>query len=335
MAEGDSGRVSRPKTPAGSSAEHQSCSADQSCAAAQYPSAALRDHAAQCRTVASLDPRARSCPAQASPAVQPHLLAQPDPTGGPQAAPVIRRASVEDIAAIQKVANETWADTYENVIPPDSQARILSRAYSRQSLTASICRGQAFLVAEERGEITGYVDVDFDGTQFNLHRLYVLPTSQRSGLGRRLLSEAVRALAPSFIPPNERWMTGTESGRGSHGAPDAGCGRVVRPVETPAVGPTGTDAAPRIGVRATNPTFPTSSAPVSAGTYRLVAHVERDNPKARKFYSKMGFSEDKEENVVIGGITLPLICISVEISVPAGKEGSAGPMKPAVLGGSA
>lgn len=45
----------------------------------------------------------------------------------------------------------------------------------------------------------------------------------------------------------------------------------------------------------------------------LVAHVERDNPKARAFYRKMGFAEGEEEIVVIGGISLPVIRISMTI----------------------
>ena len=45
----------------------------------------------------------------------------------------------------------------------------------------------------------------------------------------------------------------------------------------------------------------------------IVAHVERDNPRARAFYRKMGFIEGDEEIVVIGGISLPVIRISMTI----------------------
>jgi len=171
---------------------------------------------------------------------------------------IVRRATVSDIPSIQEIARVTWADTYRGIIPEEAQAKVLARAYSTESLSTSISRSQAFLVAEVRQAaaeapvLAGYVDIDFDGKQLNLHRLYVLPQHQRTGLGRRLLDKAV-ALA-------------------------AGC---------------------------------TSSAP----DLRLVAHVEKDNHKARAFYKKVGFVEDEEEIVVIGGVHLPVIRISRPVEV--------------------
>lgn len=183
----------------------------------------------------------------------------------------IRRALDDDIPAIQRIAADTWADTYNNVIPPDVQAKVLAKAYSRESLAVSVSRDQAFLVAELGGALVGYADMGFDGAKLTLHRLYVLPACQGSGLGRALLSAAVASFAPGFIPPNERWI-----------------GNVTAT-------PTSVDAPPE------------------TRTLVLTAHVERDNPKARAFYAKMGFSEDKEEIAVIGGITLPLIRVSVRL----------------------
>jgi ribosomal protein S18 acetylase RimI-like enzyme len=165
----------------------------------------------------------------------------------------IRSASTADIPSIQSIARRTWADTYRGTIEPDAQAAVLDRAYSKESLEASIGRGQAFLVAEVRDpspSIAGFVDMDFDGRQVNLHRLYVLPEHQRLGLGRRLLEAAIDRIR----------------------------GGLSRDVVVP-----------------------------------LVAHVERDNPKARAFYRKAGFTEGEEEIVVIGGISLPVIRISMTI----------------------
>ncbi|MGE5579493.1 MAG: GNAT family N-acetyltransferase [Bacillota bacterium] len=195
----------------------------------------------------------------------------------------VRAATLSDIPFIQDIARRTWTDTYRGVIAEDAQAAVLGRAYSKEALTVSIGRGQAFLVAEVCGgqavpsdpavdgdstvdsvptvhcsndRLAGYVDVDYDGRQANLHRLYVLPEYQRLGLGKRLLQEAV--------------------------------------AQTLARLPAG------------------SSCP-------LVAYVERDNTRARAFYKKMGFAEGEEEIVIIGGISLPVIRISMTV----GGDGSA------------
>ena len=171
----------------------------------------------------------------------------------------IRAANVSDIPSIQDIARITWVDTYRGVIPEDAQAAVLNQAYSKEALSISIGRNQAFLVAEvreapgaESATLAAYVDVDFDGQQMNLHRLYVLPQYQRLGLGQRLFEAAIQStLGRMYERPDE---------------------------------------------------------PI-----RIVAHVERDNPRARTFYRKMGFIEGDEEIVVIGGISLPVIRISMTI----------------------
>ena len=41
----------------------------------------------------------------------------------------------------------------------------------------------------------------------------------------------------------------------------------------------------------------------------VVATVERDNPKTRSFYGKMGFTEETVTSVNMGGVELPVIYI--------------------------
>jgi ribosomal protein S18 acetylase RimI-like enzyme len=48
---------------------------------------------------------------------------------------------------------------------------------------------------------------------------------------------------------------------------------------------------------------------VSATPKVVVATVERDNPKARSFYRKMGFTEESLTSVDMGGVELPVIYI--------------------------
>jgi len=54
-----------------------------------------------------------------------------------------------------------------------------------------------------------------------------------------------------------------------------------------------------------------------AGPLLLVAHVQRDNAKARAFYKKVGFTEGEEKTMAIGGASLPVIEISMTLGVPS------------------
>ena len=200
----------------------------------------------------------------------------------------IRDAKEPDIPAIQDIARLTWADTYRDVIPEDAQAAVLDRAYSKESLAVSIGRNQAFLVAEvgsthaeNSRSLAGYIDLDFGGRQMNLHRLYILPEYQRLGLGRKLLQAAIaRAISRAIARGTAQMSSATTS----------------TPAETDSVADK-----------------PGSPSPSPSPSCLLVAHVERDNPKARAFYKKMGFAEDEEEIVVIGGVSLPVVRISMTV----------------------
>lgn len=203
--------------------------------------------------------------------------------------PVIRRATNKDISLIRDMAVRTWRDTYSGVIPEESQDSILNVAYSMSSLLRSI-RMDAFLIAEVDGEPGGFADLGMraDGTLV-LHRLYVLPQAQRMGMGAALLTAAItRMLGPAFkiVPPVYETMAGRRLQAGEaleSAATGHQSAAFVIPVHIPGY------------------------------QYPLIATVEKDNPKGRAFYRKMGFAEGKEETVDLAGVPLPLVNIIASV----------------------
>jgi ribosomal protein S18 acetylase RimI-like enzyme len=107
---------------------------------------------------------------------------------------IIRRMLPHDTAGVQRVARETWAATYREIIPDEVQARFLERAYSDESLRRRREQG-LMLVAEEHGAIVGFANAVQTGDhEADLAAIYVLPEAQGGGIGSRLLDAALQAL---------------------------------------------------------------------------------------------------------------------------------------------
>jgi GNAT superfamily N-acetyltransferase len=51
-----------------------------------------------------------------------------------------------------------------------------------------------FLVAEENGELVGIASINRTGSLAELHKLYVVPSHRRKGIGNALLQQAVKRL---------------------------------------------------------------------------------------------------------------------------------------------
>lgn len=162
----------------------------------------------------------------------------------------IRKATEEDIPMIEHLAEIIWADTYAGIISEEEQRLILDDSYSRESLKRSISEN-VFLVAEDAGQPIGFVDMGVCGAVLYLHRLYVLPSVQKRGVGKRLLLEAISHSMARFS-----WhLDGVE-------APQA-----------------------------------------------VVATVDIRNHNARAAYAKMGFEEEYETWLPMGGIMTRVIYI--------------------------
>lgn len=110
---------------------------------------------------------------------------------------VIRHAESGDIDAIRRVARQSWAEAYANVIPPNTQRELLDAWYSPEALAQAIeAERSAFWVAEVRGEVVGFAQVAHtSSTLVSLTRIYLLPGEQHKGLGTRLVAAATAELA--------------------------------------------------------------------------------------------------------------------------------------------
>jgi len=106
---------------------------------------------------------------------------------------LIRAMKLDDIAAVQQIAKISWNDTYEGIIPIDVQNLFIERAYSNAMMMKRLEKTSVY-VAEHGDTVVGFANftrVDEDGDA-ELTAIYMLPSYQRLGYGKRLLEEGLQ-----------------------------------------------------------------------------------------------------------------------------------------------
>jgi len=125
----------------------------------------------------------------------------------------VRRATVDDAALIAQVRIDSWRAAYRGMIPDayldgmkvEDSTRMWTRVLDAASDAACT------FVAEVEGELVGFAagitlaerKLDFDA---ELTALYVLPSAQRAGIGRRLLTEVAATLGAAGAPNMLVWV---------------------------------------------------------------------------------------------------------------------------------
>jgi GNAT superfamily N-acetyltransferase len=108
---------------------------------------------------------------------------------------IIRKAAVKDLGTIQKIAKESWNDTYRGLIPEDIQERFLGEAYADELMPVRLER-TLLLVAENDGKLVGFANASQKEGIGNLHAIYLLPVAKGRGIGSQLLESLFAELGP-------------------------------------------------------------------------------------------------------------------------------------------
>lgn len=129
----------------------------------------------------------------------------------------VRRATVDDAALIAQVRIDSWRAAYRGMMPDayldgmkvDDSTRMWTRVLSAASDAA--CTFVAEIGEGNDRELVGFAagitlaerKLDFDA---ELTALYVLPSAQRAGIGRRLLTEVAASLGAAGAPNMLVWV---------------------------------------------------------------------------------------------------------------------------------
>lgn len=103
---------------------------------------------------------------------------------------IIRIATEIDIPLITELAEKTWWPSYSSIISDEQISFMLEDMYSAESLQKQMNSGIEFLIAERENIGIGFAAyslIDTDNQVFKLHKLYVLPSEQGLGTGKKLI----------------------------------------------------------------------------------------------------------------------------------------------------
>jgi GNAT superfamily N-acetyltransferase len=102
------------------------------------------------------------------------------------------KAGLDDLLKIQKIAYETWPNTFGQIISKEQLNYMLYLIYNKDSLKEQIIhKGHNFILAEEDIHSLGFTsyEIFFNSEPvLMIHKIYILPSAQGFGIGTKFLN---------------------------------------------------------------------------------------------------------------------------------------------------
>ena len=103
----------------------------------------------------------------------------------------ILTATENELPIVQRIANETWPDTFGSILSKAQIVYMIDQMYNLDSLAEQIHKkGHVFLLAKMGAEHVGYVSYELNhksAAKTKIHKLYLLPSAQGQGIGKQLI----------------------------------------------------------------------------------------------------------------------------------------------------
>ncbi|MBD7908503.1 GNAT family N-acetyltransferase [Sporosarcina gallistercoris] len=112
----------------------------------------------------------------------------------------IRKCNLKDVHELQKIAYETFEETFGPQNSPENLKAYLEKSFTVEQLEKEVAEPNSqFFFLYKSGEIAGYLKVNTGGAQtesmgeetLEIERIYVRQAFQKKGLGRYLLEKAI------------------------------------------------------------------------------------------------------------------------------------------------
>mgnify|MGYP002653514718 CR=1 FL=1 len=113
---------------------------------------------------------------------------------------IIKKISLSNLAELQKIGRETFAQTFSQDNSPEEMAKYLDKKFSVEKLTEELQNPDSeFYFAEKNGRVAGYLKLnsgaaqteEMEGTGLEIERIYVLKEFHWQKVGQVLFEKAV------------------------------------------------------------------------------------------------------------------------------------------------
>ncbi len=102
-----------------------------------------------------------------------------------------RIAKINELGEIEKIARATWPDTFGDIMAKAQIDYMLDLIYNEASLRTQILnKKHTFILALKEKEPIGYTSYELNykqEPQLMIHKLYLLPSAQGLGIGKRMI----------------------------------------------------------------------------------------------------------------------------------------------------
>lgn len=105
----------------------------------------------------------------------------------------IKLLSKYEMNLVRELAYATWPDTFKEILSKEQIAYMLQWMYNEKTLTQQVESGHQFYVYFENSKPLGFMGLELHHPTLDslkIHKLYVLPETQGSGIGKKLIAYA-------------------------------------------------------------------------------------------------------------------------------------------------
>lgn len=102
----------------------------------------------------------------------------------------IIQATTEDIHIIQSLSDVIWPHTFREMLSSEQIAYMMNMMYSAEALTKQMSEGHHYLLVKDGDEYIAYISYENNyknKSWTKVHKIYILPSVQGTGLGRKLI----------------------------------------------------------------------------------------------------------------------------------------------------